>query len=234
MEEIAEDTRNTVKESKELIKDTRDGQQVGAALEIMSDPHKAPTLRMASAETAILKGQEERVPLYIGLPGPSYKLMMIERPMANLTIEIPNVTLIGDKVDPDLTLAPLSEDLFQIEVAAMINFFTKVLFTLNTPGVDIAKIETMREATRRLIYVAPAIVGGMEMTKLKESIRINDLNRETPMERPYRLDVGKRLHLARLLEDAVRVLSLTEDEVRVTTNNIAGKLMNQAPIVVRR
>ncbi len=234
MQEIAEDTSKTVKDSNDLIRDTKLGQEVGAALEIMSDPTKAPTIRMASAETAMLKGKEDRVPLYVGLPAPSWKPTMIERKLVRSTVELPNVSLIGEKVDADLSIAPVSEDLFQIEAMAVTNLLTKVLYTASVPGVEVAKLTQMREALERMVYLAPAVVGGMKVEELKAQITHNEANRDVPLSRTYRVELVHREKIANALLDSLKVLSMSEEMIHIAKLNIESRLLSAQPIVVRR
>lgn len=220
MEDITTETKDAVKDSNNLIRETKDGQALGAALELMTNPHNSVNIRAAAAETVFTKGPEDRIGKYIGLPT-HIKLRSIQKSYNGKAVEIPNVAIIDPSekpaVDGELGVAPISAELYAIQAYAALSVLEQLAYKSKVPGLTGDEMDYLRATTARMILVSTAVLGGVRLDKAKEALKNNS-------GRPHELPAPRRQRAAELIMELSRTLSLNEGDINDARANIEARL----------
>lgn len=224
MERITEETKESVQASNKLIDETKNGQALGEALNLMSDRTISGDLRVAASETVFTKGADERIWKYVGMPAP-LDYPRTERVLDGKIVQFANVTLISDKVlaegpqdaiDKELGVPMKDLDLYAIQSFAALNLLGQLANKAKTPGLTATDLDYLRATTLRMIPVATGLLGGVRVSKLKEALRAG--------YRDYEQVLPTRRQAAKLIMELSGRLSLTEEQVNAAKIAINERL----------
>lgn len=228
LEQVAKDTRDQVRETKE-------GAQMATALEICLDGHVSESARVAACKPALLKLPEDRLADYMGLPMRILTESAVRRTVeletvGALELELPNVLYVGDAATRDfqLELAPTSEDLHHVLHMAALQAISDIGAKAMKPGLSGEEVETLRTYGHRLIFVSTAILGAVQLRDVQSSLESGvvavaqekvgllafqeTLNRQLATL-PKVADERDRAHAVKGLRALARNLSLPEAEL---------------------
>ena len=227
MERITEETKASVQASNKLISDTKDGQALGEALNLMSNREISYDLRVAAAETVVNKAPEDRVWKYAGLPAP-LEYPQAERTFRGKSVKFSNVTLISEvnyatpektdeNVDYELIVTLKDQDLYRIQAFSALNMLEQLSLKSKAPGLTQTDVDYLRTTALRVMPVAAGILGGVRVKLLKESLEKNS-------SRPYEQSESVRLKAAQIIQELCARLDLTEAQTAAAEVDIQEKL----------
>lgn len=216
MEKITTETKDTVKASNVLINETKEGQQTGLAVELMTNAHNSPNVRARGATVVFIKVPEDAVGNYLGLAG-HIKMNVIPRVLEGKAVQFANVTIVGDQIDTELGVAPANADLYKIQSFAALSVLEQLSFQSKLPGLSAEDMDSLRTRTARMIYVAPSVLGGTSAEALKNALR-------TGSGRTYLSSEPVRKRAAQLISDLTRTLSLPEEQIAEARSVVEARL----------
>ena len=205
LEKETKETKAEVKATNDKLEDTKNAQHLGLALELMSNKDKSPNLRVAAAENVFVKAPDDRIFEYIGAMGPLH-LALLPKKIGTKTLEIPNVTVVGEKADPTLGAAPVNEDLYGVLATASLRLVNRLTAKASKPGISGAELAQLREVGTKMVYIATAIHGASQLTEItKPAVVVGLATREFSSQ--------KRLDMHAALLEMAKALSLPENVV---------------------
>ncbi len=175
MTDKMDETRDFVRLTSEISDDLRTGQQVSAAIEILLHA-KEFNARVRAARVLFMKGTDEQISEYGGMPPVPLSLTMAPAEAFGGSRSIPNVTYVGPSAvgtnhDSELLIAPISQELYDVYNFAahvtvrQINGESK-LGALFRPE-NRAKLDDRRKALRRMNQVATAVFGAIRLASIR-------------------------------------------------------------------
>ena len=212
MEDSVDKTNLSVADSNKLIGETKDGQQLALALELMSSSEKSTNLRAAASETVFKMAAEDRIWKYIGMPAP-FNL----RTISKAGVDLPNVTVIGDGIDPVLGVATVSPELYAVQSFAAYSLLEQMTLKSKAPGLSPEDTDTLRNNLVRIVNVSTGLLGGAKATDIKKALA-------TKGPRPFEKDLAVRQSASQMISDLLRMLSAPEDTVSDARSKIDSRL----------
>jgi len=217
MEDGMDKTNASVADSNRLIGETKDGQQLALAIELMKDVDTSTNLRVAASETVFRLSAEDRIGKYVGFPT-LYKLKTIGAKVGSKTVDFPNVAVVGKGIDPTFGVAMINEELYEIQSFAALNLLRQLVFKSKMPGLTAEDNDYLRSVTTRLIPLACGILGGAKVEDIKAAYA-------TGKAWPYAKSVEDRKEASFLIGELLRLLSLdTEENKAEARTNIEVRL----------
>lgn len=204
IEDGMDKTNASVADSNRLIGETKDGQQLALAIELMKDKDTSTNLRVAATETVVKLAAEDRIGKYVGFPT-LYKLKTIGTKISGRNVDFPNVAIVGNGIDSALGVAMIEEELYEIQSFAMLNLLRQLAFKSKMPGLTAEETDSLRTVTTRLIPVACGVLGGAKADDIKKAYA-------TSQARPFAKSVAERQEASLLIGELLRMLSLDNEE----------------------
>lgn len=217
MEKATDKMQETTQNTKQAVEETRDGQKLGAALELLPDDI---AIKSAAAETMFIMAAEDRIYKYIGCTMPLHYPMGIDS-------SLPNVTFVGLKGDSTKNIAPVSPEKYEIlEIATM--RILRELTLKSQSKLTPAELQDVKSKAMRMFFVSTALLGAQpgptrdraEEEQIREAIKNQKTNQTEAAE--------KLLALASLFDDdikfKVQILIETRFDHRFDHINPSGTL----------
>ena len=205
MEQETEETKDQVAATNQKLDETKNGQLVLDAIRTMSDSRESPNNREASAEVFFLMAPEIVLAQYLGAPLPA-GMATASLTISGAAVELPNVTLVGEKVAWDDDVAPVNQDLYDVMSFAAYKLLER-LSLKSQSALNQADLAQLKTEVSRMILVAPTVLGAMPITDL-------DKLAAGASSRSFVLDAGKRSKAAALLANLGTTLQLGQDGAR--------------------
>jgi len=215
MEDGMDKTNANIEDSNRIITETRDGMRLSTAIEISLDEKHPKNWRVASTETVFKMAEDDRIGKYIALPG-HIRMRTVDKAFNGKTLTLPNVTIIGDEIDPVLGVAPINADLYEIQSFAAKNLLEQMVFNSKLPGLTIEQLDTLRNLAVRMVPVATGILGGAKAEAIKASF--------VSKVRPFEKSVEERTQASQLISELYRMLSMGEEQIAEARLNIETRL----------
>lgn len=171
MERITEETRDTVKASNQGLKEAGQGQLLLDAKNTMINKDVSFNVRVASAEIFLLRAPELLLWKVIGAPMP-LNVPMIERTVTRnheeVEVGFPNVTVVGEpRAAAEWQLAPVdARDFYPVLKRAASGLIDQLTLKSLMPGQTAADMDELRADARRLLVVAPVVMGAIAVRSL--------------------------------------------------------------------
>jgi len=176
VEKLTQETRDQVRETKE-------GSQIAAALETCLNPHVSESARVAACKPVLLRLPEDRIADYLGLPLRIVKQDSHRRVYRGAELELPNVLYVGEKDQRsfELELAPTAPELHNVLRLSAAQAVSDIASKALLPGISGDEMQTLRAYGQRLIFVSTAIFGAVDIGDLNSLLAVltADLENET-------------------------------------------------------
>lgn len=212
-----EQMRENVSKTNETSQSILDGQRVTAAIEILlhsKDFHA----RTTAAETLFLKGPEDRVSKYIGMPPVPLRWISAPRNFFTKTVNIPNVTYVAgsqDSPDKELTVAGVSVEYYEVISFTAQSLLEQLHGKSRLPDIyreeKKNELEELKEHAQRMLYIATAILGASDLASLRPLL-LRGATTRSPDD--YIKQEGDRLYFARLIRETLENVGLNNEALR--------------------
>lgn len=210
MENVAEDTKAAVNRSVGVIEETRDGQKLGEALNLLPEDI---AMKSAAAETMFVYAADNRIYKYIGATMPLNYYM-------GMTGDLPNVSFVGTEGDSTKNLAPISPEKYIILEIATMRVLREMAGRSQMP-IPEEELADIKGKAKKMFLIGTAVLGAMPGPVAHEEDRAV-VEKALSKQRANQDEAAKLLlALANLFDDDTRFKVKNLIEVRFY-HNTAG------------